>query len=135
MYLGDAGSLFIGGLVATTPFMIPWGTYTAFGYFAPVIILMIPLLEVGTLIVIRTYKNIPFYQGSPDHFSIYLQNNGWSKRLILLYITVLSLVLLVIATMFVFNIISLGLLAILMVLFVAWWYFSLLLKRSQKSFI
>ena len=100
MYLGDAGSLFIGGILATVPFMIHWGRYHWYGYISPIIILAIPLLEISSLIAIRTCKGIPFYRGSPDHFSIYLQNNGWSKKQILLYMVLLSIYLFVAAFLF-----------------------------------
>lgn len=133
MYLGDAGSLFLGGLLATVPFMVPWGTYTSFGYLAPVIILCIPLLEVGTLILIRTYKGIPFYQGSPDHFAIYLQQKGWSKWIILGHVSALNVLLLNIAVLFVFNYVSLITLVSLMSAFFVFWYTVLLLSFKQKS--
>jgi len=126
IYLGDAGSLFIGGFLATIPFMIPWGTYTAHGYCAPVIILSIPLLEVGFLIGIRTWKGIPFYNGSPDHFAIYLQRKGLSKNQILLSMVAIHLLLGALALLFVFGAVSLGLCALLYLLFIAGWFFFLL---------
>jgi UDP-GlcNAc:undecaprenyl-phosphate GlcNAc-1-phosphate transferase len=91
IYLGDAGSLFIGGFLATIPFLFDWGTYNRLGYLAPSIILAIPLLECTSLIFIRTIKGIPFYRGSLDHFSSYLLAHGWTKKTILLYVTALSL--------------------------------------------
>lgn len=91
IYLGDSGSLFIGGFLATIPFLFDWGTYNKFGYFTPFIILAIPLLECISLIIIRSCKGIPFYQGSLDHFSSYLLANGWQKNSILFYIAFLSL--------------------------------------------
>lgn len=93
IYLGDAGSLFIGGFLAVIPFLLDWGTYSSLGFIAPIIILAIPLLECSALILIRTYKGIPFYQGSPDHFSSYLLANGWRKSHILLYTILLSIIL------------------------------------------
>ena len=103
IYLGDAGSLFIGGFLATVPFLFSWGTFNINGYLAPIVILAIPLLEVSTLIFIRTYKNIPFYMGSPDHFSIYLQQNGWKKTQILQYVLVLSIILFIASFAFILN--------------------------------
>jgi len=100
MYMGDAGALFIGGFLATVPFLFDWGTYNPYGYLTPIVILAIPLIEVATLVIIRFYKGIPFYQGSPDHFSIYLQKNGWSKSQILLYSVFASLILSIIAFLF-----------------------------------
>ncbi len=90
IYLGDAGSLFIGGFLATIPFLFDWGTYNWYGYLTPIIILGIPLLECASLVLIRTYKGIPFYKGSRDHFSCYLVDNGWSKTLVLWYVFGLS---------------------------------------------
>lgn len=93
IYLGDAGALFIGGVLATAPFLLNWGTYTSFGYLAPIIILAIPLIELVTLIMVRTYKKIPFYQGSRDHFACYLQDKGWGKKQVLSYIACMSIIL------------------------------------------
>jgi UDP-GlcNAc:undecaprenyl-phosphate GlcNAc-1-phosphate transferase len=121
IYLGDAGSLFVGGILAIIPFMIPWGTYTAFGFFTPVIILGIPLLEVLSLIVIRTYKKIPFYLGSRDHFAHFLLDQHWSKGQILIFISLVNCAL--ITTSFLFNKNYLSLLStimILLLLLVAW---------------
>ncbi len=93
IYLGDAGSLFIGGFLANIPFLLDWGTYSKYGYLAPLVILAIPALEVTTLIIIRTYQGIPFFQGSPHHFSMYLKRRGWPISLILFYVFALSLIL------------------------------------------
>lgn len=125
IYLGDAGSLFVGGCLATVPFMMSWGTYTSYGFIAPVIILLIPLLEVGTLIIVRTYKKIPFYNGSPDHFALYLRGHGWSRPAILGYVITCSLALGVISTLFFFNCINFLTTLGLVILFVFFWYFLL----------
>ena len=107
IYLGDAGSLFIGGFLATVPFLFKWGVYSWYGFLTPIVILAVPLIEVSSLVVIRTYKGIPFYNASPDHFSIYLRNNGWSCQEILLFTTFFCLLLLAIAIGVVLNYISL----------------------------
>jgi len=107
IYLGDAGSLFIGGFLGTIPFLFDWGTYNWYGYLTPVIILGIPLLECASLIAIRAYKGIPFYLGSPDHFCCYLMDNGWSKSSILWYLFFLSAVLALVSVGFVLGKIAL----------------------------
>ena len=129
MYLGDAGSLFIGGFLAVVPFFFDWGTYNRYGYLTPIIILAIPLLECVSLIVIRWYKGIPFYMGSPDHFSSYLQSYGWSKVSILCYITLLSLYLGVAAISFFMGTISLFTALLLGVIFLGIWTFFLYFPR------
>lgn len=59
IYLGDSGSLFIGGFLAVMPLLFSWSEKTDYGYFVPVIILGIPLVEVAGLIIIRTLKGLP----------------------------------------------------------------------------
>lgn len=89
IYLGDAGSLVLGGFLGALPFNVNFKDIS-FGYFSGYIIipliLAIPLLEIISLIVIRTYKGIPFYKASPDHFSIYLRSRGWSTHSVLAFV-------------------------------------------------
>lgn len=125
IYLGDAGSLFIGGFLATVPFLFKWGTYNVYGFFSPIIILAIPLLELTALILIRSYKKIPFYYGSPDHFSIYLQQKGWSKYKILGFILIFSSFLLLLTYAFVFNKLSFAYLVSAVLLMVIVWIFTI----------
>ena len=122
VYLGDAGSLFIGGILAILPFTITWGTYTSYGFLTPGIILAIPLIELVTLIVVRTYKKIPFYLGSHDHFIHYLQRAGWSKRSILKLMVLGSGALLLIAALFCTATISLIFTLTLLLTLLIFWY-------------
>lgn len=130
IYLGDAGSLFIGGFLATIPFLFNWGVYNESGYIAPVIILAIPLLEVSTLILVRSYKKIPFYMGSPDHFSIYLQQQGWTLQAILGYVIALSAFLFVVSFAFLLNTISFVTVCLLAAAFLGVWFAVILNLRS-----
>lgn len=123
MYLGDAGSLCIGGVLATVPFLIEWTRFNTHGYVAPVIILALPLLEVAFLIIIRTWKKIPFFQGSPHHFSIYLRQKGWSVEKILLLCCALSILLLSAALLVTFTKIPLIYVIVSGIAFVALWCF------------
>lgn len=133
IYLGDAGALFIGGFLAIIPFLFNWGTYNWYGFLTPFIILAVPLLEVGTLIIIRTYKGIPFYNGSPDHFSIYMKNNGWSVVAILKYLGCISIFLCTVSCMFVFNKLTLLSTLILLILFLIQWFFVVLHKKNEAK--
>lgn len=90
IYLGDAGALFIGGFLAALSFLFPWDTYNPYGYVVVPFIFFIPLCELIFLILIRTYKKIPFYLPSPDHFCMYLLHKGWSKKTILWYVSGIS---------------------------------------------
>jgi UDP-GlcNAc:undecaprenyl-phosphate/decaprenyl-phosphate GlcNAc-1-phosphate transferase len=128
IYLGDAGSLFIGGVLATVPFMIPWGTFSWHGYLAAVIILAIPLLEVGTLVLIRTAKGIPFYAGSPHHFSHFLRAQGWPITYILAYVMGLGVVLLACSLLYLQGYLTYKRLAIASTAFTLFWYSVLFIR-------
>lgn len=125
MYLGDAGSLFIGGFLAVVPFMISWGKCSPFGFLAAIAILLIPLLEVSGLIVLRTYVGIPFYMGSPHHFSILLRKKGLSKASILAIVALLSLLLNGAALLFVQGFVSLYFLILYLITLALLWFLGL----------
>ena len=141
IYLGDAGSLFIGGLLAAVPFLLDWPSclfdmpiLVAHApsvacflrpllevFFIPAIILWVPLLEGIGLFVIRTRLGIPFYKGSPHHFSLYLQRKGWAKKRILYFVTFIALVLFGLIILFMARVLSLGMLALaLLGVAIAW---------------
>lgn len=132
IYLGDTGSLLLGGFLATIPFVFNWRSHTHYGFITPMIVLAIPLLEVISLIIIRTSKNIPFYKPSPDHFSLYLLRAGWTKQFILLYVALLSLVLGLVSLLFMSNTISFLTVCILAVLFLINWVF-IFCNKSPKN--
>lgn len=125
IYLGDAGSLFIGGCLAVMPFVLNWSTYNLHGYLASMGILGVILLEGLTLIIIRLYKGIPFYLGSPHHFSIYLQERGWSKKKILYYSFSMASITSIISLLFAFNYLKFVHVAICAILFLVIWFYIL----------
>ncbi len=128
IYLGDAGALWIGGFLAIVPLFFSWSSDNAYGYLAPIFILSIPLLEVSSLIVIRTYKRLPFYLGSPHHFCHYLQSNGWGKRLILLYVALISVILNIVACLYVQGMITLPMLLGISCSLLCVWFVFLIFK-------
>lgn len=132
MYLGDAGSLFIGGFLSAIPFLLSWGNHNTYGFITPLIILAIPLIEVTTLIIIRSYKGIPFYKPSPDHFAHYLRRAGWSIPAVLIYLVCVQILLLVIALLFLFNCISLPLLLVIGGMSLSFWYMVLAYQNLQR---
>ena len=131
MYLGDAGSLMLGGLLAVISFTLPWTSFTGFGNIAPPAILGLILLECLSLIIIRLYKGIPPYKGSRDHFAHYLIDNGWSKKAILGYVAFLSVYIGFVVSLFVSGKISLTTAALNSLLFLIIWVSFL--RMSIKS--
>jgi UDP-GlcNAc:undecaprenyl-phosphate GlcNAc-1-phosphate transferase len=106
IYLGDAGSMFVGGFMAAIPLLFRWGTISYHAYYTAAVILGIPLLEVACLIVIRTWLKIPFYKGSPHHFAIYLKHKHWSVPKVLTFSAIMSFVLFAVALGFLFGFIN-----------------------------
>ena len=125
IYLGDTGSLFIGGVLASVPFLFDWSEYKAYGYVVPIVFLAIPSLEITTLIIIRIYRGIPFYNGSPDHFSMLLLQKGWSKSIVLGYVFSLSMILLLVSLLFLFSFFDLVNLVGVGVIFIIIWFYTL----------
>lgn len=123
IYLGDSGSMFIGGFLAVIPFFIHWdGNFTAFS--STFLLFLVPILELVALIIIRYLKGIPVYLGSPDHFSIYLRNKGWSKNKILFFVALINSSLILIVILNILKYISLPALGLLLTpIIVAWLYF------------
>lgn len=133
IYLGDAGSLFLGGMLAALPCGLSLGKYTNLGYFAPLFMLAIPLLELVSLSVVRTLKGIPFYKGSPDHFSMYLQSYGWGKLSILIYSAFFMIIANAIGLLLILDLMSLQMSVLISVFFLAFWVYVLLHKPSNSD--
>jgi UDP-GlcNAc:undecaprenyl-phosphate/decaprenyl-phosphate GlcNAc-1-phosphate transferase len=122
IYMGDAGTLFIGGIIGSAPFFISWSKFNGFGLLIPILILFIPLLELASLILIRWYKSIPFYNGSPDHFAIYLRNKGWSAISVIKLCLCINILMFIFALLFYFGVINIGALLLFCAMILLSWY-------------
>jgi len=140
IFLGDAGSLCIGGFLATVPLLFPWSKiifnlsrWPKFvegnSFFQvcliamiPVLLIGIPLLEVSSLIVIRMYHGLPVYDGSPHHFSSYLRKKGWRVRKVLLFTGTKACALSATVLLFVFGFLPFWGLIILLLCFSGIWF-------------
>jgi UDP-GlcNAc:undecaprenyl-phosphate GlcNAc-1-phosphate transferase len=78
MFLGDAGSHLLGFLVAVLP-MLPDAPSLPVHAAQMLMVAAVPLFELLFLIVVRAEKGLPWWRGSPDHFSLRLQAAGWSR--------------------------------------------------------
>lgn len=88
IYLGDAGSMLLGAILAAIALKINWYSHencSFLNYLVAPVILGIPIIEVLSLILIRKFKKIPFYNGSTDHYMHYLKRKKWQEWLILLF--------------------------------------------------
>lgn len=80
IYLGDAGSLFIGFMLASLSMNAGYTQTNDLAAISPVLILGVPLFDLGLVILIRWRKGIPVMKGSPDHFALRLRRAGLSVR-------------------------------------------------------
>lgn len=132
IYMGDAGSMFLGGFLAAVPLLFSWSRYSFDAYYAPVIILAVPLLEIFFLVVVRTYIGIPFYKGSPHHFSIYLIKKGWTKLNVLIFAFIMCVLFSLTSFIFLFKKINFyELIFILLCLGLGWCYFVFCGTKTQ----
>jgi len=126
IYLGDAGSLFIGSLLGSMGLIIPWNSMVAYGWITPCIIYALPLMEVTSLVAIRSYRKIPFYKASPDHFCLYLRRKEWSIPIILWYTVLINVILFFTALFFLYGWLSLIHIFILAFFYFLVWLFVLI---------
>jgi UDP-GlcNAc:undecaprenyl-phosphate GlcNAc-1-phosphate transferase len=80
IYLGDAGSLFIGFMLAALSMNAGYTRINLLAVISPVLILGIPLFDLALVIYIRWQKGIPVTKGSPDHFALRLRRCRLSIR-------------------------------------------------------
>jgi UDP-GlcNAc:undecaprenyl-phosphate GlcNAc-1-phosphate transferase len=80
IYLGDAGSLFIGFMLAALSMNAGYTRINLLAVISPVLILGIPLFDLSFVMYIRWKKGIPVMKGSPDHFALRLRRCRLSVR-------------------------------------------------------
>ena len=133
IYLGDAGSLFIGGYLAAMPLFFSWSAYNVLGYLVPLFIFAVPLLEITALVVIRTYLGIPFYHGSPHHFSMFLKARGWSVGAIDFFAATTTLLFSAVGFAFLFQQISLLTLFVLGFVLTSLWVYVCYVRSALHN--
>jgi UDP-GlcNAc:undecaprenyl-phosphate/decaprenyl-phosphate GlcNAc-1-phosphate transferase len=73
IYLGDAGSLFIGFMLAALSMNAGYTRANLLAVISPVLILGIPLFDLMLVMWIRWRNGVPVMKGSPDHFALRLR--------------------------------------------------------------
>jgi UDP-GlcNAc:undecaprenyl-phosphate GlcNAc-1-phosphate transferase len=73
IYLGDAGSLFIGFMLSALSMNAGYTRANLLAVLSPVLILGIPLFDLMLVMWIRWRNGIPMMKGSPDHFALRLR--------------------------------------------------------------
>lgn len=81
IYMGDAGSLFLGILLATLTLRFDPNTETSLASFAtPILLLAIPILDTTVAVVSRLLRNVSPFKGGKDHLSHRLIRAGLTRK-------------------------------------------------------
>jgi UDP-GlcNAc:undecaprenyl-phosphate GlcNAc-1-phosphate transferase len=93
IYMGDAGSLFLGSLLASLlvrfePNPITFPTF----FFVPLFLIAVPLLDTCTVVVSRIARGVSPFKGGRDHLSHRLMRRGFSKVRALILLWIMTLV-------------------------------------------
>ena len=81
IYMGDAGALFLGVLLATLTVRFEPTTQSPISaYFVPIFLLAIPILDTTVAVLSRIRRDISPFQGGQDHLSHRLIRAGCSRR-------------------------------------------------------
>ncbi len=133
VFMGESGSCILGTLFGVL--VIESMSTDAVLGMAVAVTGMIPLFEMVFLIVERSHKHIPFYRGSPDHFSIRLRNSGRSVVTILMIVAAVALALILAATMVIArrdDQVYLSLVLVALCSFAAWMFRYLHFLRNES---
>lgn len=93
IFLGDAGSLFIGFWLSclTISFTFYEAKYALYTYFVPLAVLAVPLFDTGVVILLRLYRHKPIFEGDTNHLAHRLTALGMSRRAAVLTVYALTL--------------------------------------------
>ena len=81
IYMGDAGALFLGVLLATLTVRFEPNAQTQIGsYLIPILLLAIPILDTTVAVFSRVRRHLSPFQGGQDHLSHRLIRAGLSRR-------------------------------------------------------
>jgi UDP-GlcNAc:undecaprenyl-phosphate GlcNAc-1-phosphate transferase len=102
IYMGDAGALFLGVLIATLTIRLQPGTDALWKSLAtPILLLAVPILDTTTVVVSRIRRGVSPLQGGHDHLSHRLINRGVPRKRAVILLWALTLGLVSINTLFV----------------------------------
>jgi len=81
IYMGDAGALFLGVLLATLTIRLRPNSESQLGsYLTPIFLLAIPILDTSVAIVSRISRHVSPFQGGQDHLSHRLIRAGLNRK-------------------------------------------------------
>jgi UDP-GlcNAc:undecaprenyl-phosphate GlcNAc-1-phosphate transferase len=135
IYMGDAGALFLGVLLATLVIRLdPITQSRAISLSIPLLLLALPILDTTTVVISRLRSGISIFQGGQDHLSHRLVNKGLTRKSAVIVLWLLCVLFVVIANLvsmlpFTFEVIFLLLGAIIWFALLIWFLKIPLVKK------
>jgi UDP-GlcNAc:undecaprenyl-phosphate GlcNAc-1-phosphate transferase len=100
IYMGDAGALFLGVLLATLAIRLdPVTQSRAISLSIPLLLLALPILDTTTVVISRLRMGISIFQGGQDHLSHRLVNIGLTRKSAVIVLWLLCVLFVVIANL------------------------------------
>ena len=100
IYMGDAGALFLGVLLATLAIRLdPITQSRAISLSIPLLLLALPILDTTTVVISRLRSGISILQGGQDHLSHRLVNIGLTRKSAVIVLWLLCVLFVVIANL------------------------------------
>jgi UDP-GlcNAc:undecaprenyl-phosphate GlcNAc-1-phosphate transferase len=91
IYMGDAGALFLGVLLAILTVRLEPNTNTQIGsYLTPIFLLAVPILDTTVAVISRLRRQRSPFQGGQDHLSHRLIRNGFSRQKAVMFLWLIS---------------------------------------------
>lgn len=84
IFMGDAGSLFLGFVLASLSLGTSYSNTNTIALYAPILILGIPIYDTFLVMILRFKQGKSIFRGSPDHFALRLQKMGFHKKKVVL---------------------------------------------------
>jgi len=98
IYMGDAGALFLGVLIATLTVRLNPDIDSRLVSFAiPILLLAIPILDTTVAVLSRLRRGVSPFQGGKDHLSHRLIRSGLSRKVTAIFLWLLSAIFVAIA--------------------------------------
>ena len=97
IFMGDAGSLFLGFMLAALSLTESYTINNNLAVLTPVVILGVPIFDTFFVMWMRVKQGKPVYFGSPDHFPLRLHRNGLSIKHVVILTYSIGLALTIIA--------------------------------------
>jgi UDP-GlcNAc:undecaprenyl-phosphate GlcNAc-1-phosphate transferase len=92
IYLGDAGALYLGFLLAAISIRIDLDTESALiRVLVLILILAIPVIDITQVVISRLTRSKSPFEGGRDHISHLLLNRGLSQRVVLFILTSIAI--------------------------------------------